>query len=167
MSHHHRRRRPHQDLDIHGIADFAGGRSRGLDEAIHGLSWRVSSSVSHMEQLHVKHLLDRIDKILGKYRCHKRRRGEGVWTYYKRIPCRYWHEMLEAYTVFGEVVNNDASLRFGIHRDRFHESEIMKMRLYVKLLPALGNFDKCRATSGRSFGLCRRLVYDHAHCIVG
>lgn len=139
----------------------------GLDDVLYGLSWKVSGSIGHMERMYVTYLLDRMDSILGSYRCcKKKKRGKGVWTYYKRIPSRYWHEMLEAYEAFRETLESEVSLRFGVRQSVFSDGAIMKMALYVKLLPSLGRFDKCRSVAGGKFGLCRQILYDHMSCLV-
>ena len=145
----------------------SGGAGGGFDDVLYGLSWKVSGSVGHMERMYVTYLLDRMDSILGSYRCcKKKKRGKGVWTYYKRIPSRYWHEMLEAYEAFRETLESEVSLRFGVRQAVFSDGAIMKMALYVRLLPSLGRLDKCRSVRGGKFGLCRQILYDHMSCLV-
>ena len=148
----------------------SGGAGGGFDDVLYGLSWKVSGSVGYMERMYVTYLLDRMDSILGSYRCCKKKkrgkRGEGVWTYYKRIPSRYWHEMLEAYEAFRETLESEVSLRFGVRQAVFSDGAIMKMALYVRLLPSLGRLDKCRSVRGGKFGLCRQILYDHMSCLV-
>lgn len=134
----------------------------GFHETTNEMNRRFSSSVSSLERMYIAHLISRMDKILDKYRCRRQRRGEGVWVYYKRIPSRYWHEMLEAYNVFKDVLEVDASGR----RVLFCADDRLKMDLYVRLLPALAQFDKCRSVSGNRFGVCRRILYDHLFCLV-
>ena len=153
--------------------DSSGGAGAGcgFDDVVYGLSWRVSSSVLHMERMYITNLIDRMDNILASYRCckkKKKKQGQGheVWTYYKRIPSRYWHEMLEAYEAFRETLESEVSLRFGVQQSVFSESATMKMTLYVKLLPSLGQFDKCRSVRGGKFGICRQILYDHMSCLV-
>jgi hypothetical protein len=154
--------------------DSSGGAGAGcgLDDILYGLSWKVSSSVGHMERMYVTYLLDRMDNILGCYRYCKKKKKQGqgqgheVWTYYKRIPSRYWHEMLEAYEAFRETLGSEVSLRFGVRQSVFSDAAIMKMALYVRLLPSLGRFDKCRSVRGGRFGLCRQILYDHMSCLV-
>ena len=149
----------------------SGVHGGGLDDVLYGLSWKVSGSVGHMERMYVTYLLDRMDNILTSYRCCKKKKkkqghGHEVWTYYKRIPSRYWHEMLEAYEAFQETLESEVSLRFGARQAVFSDGAIMKMALYVRLLPSLGRFDKCRSVRGGKFGLCRRILYDHMSCPV-
>jgi len=154
-------------LQKDSLGGGGSGCGRGhLEYVVYGLSWKVSGSVSHMECLYVIYLIDRMDSILSRYKCYKKRRGEGVWTYYKRIPSRYWHEMLEAYEAFRVTLESEESLRFGVLQAVFRDNAIMKMTLYVKLLPSLGHFDKCRSVRGGKFGLCRRIIYDHMSWLV-
>lgn len=131
-------------------------RISGFHEFADEINRRFSSSASSLDRLYVTYLIERMDKILDKYRCRRERRGEGVWVYYKRIPSRYWHEMLEAYNVFRSVLGQTANI----------SDDKMKMDLYVRLLPGLAQFDKCRSVGGSGFGVCRRIIYDHLYCLV-
>ena len=54
------------------------GGSCGLDDVLYGLSWKVSGSVGYMERMYVTYLLDRMDSILGSYRCCKKKKRVGV-----------------------------------------------------------------------------------------
>lgn len=171
-------RRHQQQLLLHNLTALnvtKGGvvrevKHKQFSEVTSSMLLRIQNGASNLDRMYVLHLIDRMDKILNKYRCCKERRGEGVWIYYKRIPCRYWHEMMEAYDVFRDVLGHDGGggihNRFGRGHIRFNHDDKMKMDLYVRLLPALGHFDKCRAVGGTEFGLCRRIVYDHMPCLV-
>ena len=164
-----------------------GGGSGGLrrfcgytDE----LKRKMSYSGTGLARLYIVHTIDRMDRILTRYKCQKYRRGEGTWTYYKRIPSRYWHEMMDAYTAFMDVLNGkcgNVEWRDGSREDGGSGSGIgggsgrhikqlwfcyedkLKIQLYVRLLRAVAQFDKCR--KGK-FGLCRRIVYDYMPCLV-
>jgi hypothetical protein len=188
MSRHQSRRRHQQELLISSLARGGGGGGtvcggsgsvRGFHEVTDEMMLRIRGAASSLDRLYVVHLVDRMDKILNRYKCSKERRGEGRWVYYKRIPSRYWHEMLEAYDVFREVLGGDGrgdgiigsdvggESRFGKRHIWFCADDKMKMELYVRLLPALGHFDKCRGSGNKDgFGVCRRIVYDHFPCLV-
>ena len=120
-----------------------------------------------MDKMYIIHLIERMDYILNKYKCIKTRK-DGNWIYYKRIPSRYWHEMMNAYTVFREIIDdgscNVADMKSRIRHLKFSYDEKKKMELYVRLLPCLSQFDKCKEV--RNFSIFRRFAYDHLHCLI-
>lgn len=130
-----------------------------------------------MDKMYIIHLIERMDYIINKYKCIKTRK-DGNWIYYKRIPSRYWHEMMEAYFVFRGIIEDNSCIfeneliivdeimgngkkRRGL---RFSYDDKKKMELYVRLLPGLSQFDKCKGV--RKFNIFRQFVYDRLHCLI-
>lgn len=116
---------------------------------------KIKDSTSNLEKIYIIYVIERMDKILNKYTSEKIR-SEGNWTYYKRIPSKYWHEMMEAYFLFRSVIE--------VHQDKynhifFNNEEKNKMKLYIKLLPSLSKFDKCQGK--RRFNIFERLILDY------
>lgn len=119
---------------------------------------RFSSCANAMDKLLVVYTIERMDKILNKYKSVKERK-DGKWTYYKRIPSRYWHEMFEAYSIFREIVEVDSK---NIRANIGYENK-KKIELYNRLLPALGHFDKCQTK--KRFNWVDRVMFDHFTCL--
>jgi hypothetical protein len=116
---------------------------------------KIKNSTSKLEKIYIRYVIERMDKILNKYKSEKIR-SNGKWTYYKRIPSKYWHEMMEAYFLFRSVVE--------VHQDKykhifFNNEENNKMKLYINLLPSLSKFEKCQEK--KRFNIFERLILDY------
>lgn len=119
---------------------------------------RFSNCANAMDKLLVVYTIERMDKIINKYKSIKERK-DGKWTYYKRIPSRYWLEMFEAYTLFREIEEVDSkNIRGKISYD-----DKKKIDIYIRLLPAIGHFDKCQTK--KCFNWFERVLFDHFTCI--
>lgn len=153
-----------------------------------GLVSRFNSCGNSLNKVVVLYTIDRMDKILNKYLCKKERK-DGVWTYYKRIPSRYWHEMRDAYVLFSQIIGSshadvglgdcggvgvgDCGVGVASNMRLFNNNHVnelfdaedkKKMKLYINLLPGLAQFDKCKEHN--RFNVFRRTIYDHFHCLV-
>jgi hypothetical protein len=113
---------------------------------------RVAASMLEMERMEVISTLKRIESLLSKY-VDKKQRIEGEWTYYKKIPSRYWHEMYHAYRLFMEMPEHKLRL--------YTKDERKNMYLYIRVLPALAKFDKVLYSGKGRFNVLQRLYYDH------
>ena len=113
---------------------------------------RVQSSMLEFERLEVIFALNRMEHILSKYEDRKQRK-EGEWTFYKKIPSRYWHEMHRAYHLFMDLPETKMGL--------FSKDERIKMYLFIRLLPALSKFDKVMKAGGLKFNVFQRVYYDY------